>query len=133
MSKRDPLFLGKENITKHYKYISDEINELVDQNKDFFVPKSIRFRKEKGFYTINIRWANAYTIENKIAAFLIDKQSSNETISLGNMIGEDPKKELIALIFKEAAVPKDIGLRKKVDAGVKKGCSINPDDLPRHI
>jgi hypothetical protein len=47
------------------------------------------------------------------------------------MIGEDSKNEMLQLTFKEALVPKNIKLRNMVEAGVKQGCSINPEDLPQ--
>ena len=128
----DPLFAGAEHIKIPYKAkVSDDICKLIRKKEDFFVPKTIRFRKEEGFYSINIRWANSYTIKSEVAEFLIKKQASVESISIDNMIGEDPENEMLKLIFKEALVPKNIKLRNMVEAGVKQGCSINPEDMPQ--
>jgi len=131
MDEKDPLFIGRANIKHHYRIdIPSEINTLIDRNESFAVPETIRFRPEKGFYTINIRWANAYTIDKNIADFLRNKQSAGKTISLGNMIGKNPRDDLIKLIFKEALVPADPLSRTSLKNCVKKGCSVNPYDLP---
>ncbi len=129
---KDPLFIGMENITKPYKAnFSPDILKLVDKNELFLVPQTIRFRKEEGFYSINVRWADTFSIENELAEYLMKKQSLNETISIDNMVGKDPKRELLMLIYKEALVPDNTKLREQVEAGVKQGCSINPEDLPQ--
>ncbi|MFC1692050.1 radical SAM protein [Candidatus Latescibacterota bacterium] len=130
MDGEDPLFMSKKNIKVPYKLvIPEEISESVVNNERFIVPHTIRFREENGFYSINIRWANAYTIESEIAEFLIAKQSSQEPISLSSMTGDNPGKELEHLIFKEAVIPHNPELRKRFEDGIKKGCSLNPDDL----
>lgn len=131
MNERDPFFMGRERIKNHYKLdIPNEIGELIDQGEIFVVPETIRFRPERGFYTINIRWANAYSVDENIGEFLRDKQSKKGGISLCTMIGKNPRDELVKLIFKETIVPEKDILRKRLESGVKKGCSINPYDLP---
>lgn len=132
MDEKDPLFVGMENISIPYKAkISSDIYALVDNNEEFIVPETIRFRQEDDFYSINIRWANSFTIKSEIAEFLIKMQSSGECISLDNMAGKDPRAELLQLIFKETVVPENNKMREIVEAGLKQGCSISPEDLPQ--
>jgi len=128
----DPLFAGADQIKIPYKAkVPGDISKLIWKKEDFFVPKTIRFRKEDGFYSINIRWANSFTITSEVAEFLIKKQASGEPVSIDNMVGEDSENEMLKLIFKEALVPENIKLRNMVEADVKQGCSINPEDLPQ--
>lgn len=134
MNDKDPLFMGPQNIKKHFNYknqVDPEIVKAVDNNGIFIVPERLRFRRENGFFVVNVRWANAYTVELEMGEFLRRKQASKATISLDNMIGKTPRKTLIDLIAKEAVVPADERMRKEFEAGVKLGCSINPEDLPK--
>ncbi len=131
MDGKDPLFAGKDSIKVPYKIvIPEEITQAIDSGSSFIVPDRIRFRREEGFYTLNVRWANAFAIDTELAEFLIQKQKIREQINLGNMIGGHPQKSLIQLIFKEAVVPEDPNLRERFEQGVKLGCSINPEDIP---
>lgn len=131
MDERDPLFIGKDAIKIPYEIsIPKEIIQAVDSGNSFIVPNRIRFREENGFYTINVRWANAFTITNELADFLIQKQKDKGHINVNNMMGNDGKKTLIQLIHKEALVPEDSNLREHFENGVKLGCSVNPEDIP---
>ena len=81
--------------------------------------------------SLNVRWANTFVVPNQVGEFLIQKQKSGEPINLTNMVGENPRQELVSLVFKEAIVPKDEKLRAMLDKGeVKVGCSVNPEDIP---
>jgi hypothetical protein len=66
-----------------------------------------------------------------IAEFLIKMQSSGECLSLDNMAGNDPRAELLQLINKETVVPENNKVREIVEAGLKQGGSISPEDLPQ--
>ena len=119
-----------------YKNLDKEELRAFDEQTDEriqhgFIPDLRRLTKVDGFYYINIRWANSFTIISEIAEFLIKKQESDEPVSIDNMVGDDSENEMLKLIFKEALVPRNIRLRNMVEAGIKQGCSINPEDLPQ--
>ena len=131
MVGKDPLFEGPEQITRDYQiFIPPEVTQLLDKGEPFIVPNTIRFRQEEGFYSINIRWANAFPIESDAAAFLMEKQRKRAPITAAEMIGENPFQEFVKLIFKEALIPLEASAKAGIEAGIKKGCSIDPDDLP---
>jgi len=97
----DPLFEGKEAITKPYQLVYDKsIYEKIDKGLKFVVPNRIRFRKEDGFYLLNVRWANTITVENHIAEFLIRYRDSEEAFDL-NDFGKENRELLAQLFFKD--------------------------------
>ncbi len=131
MDDKDSLFVGRDNITLPYKIsIPDDIVRAVDSGSSFIVPDRVRFREEDGFYSINVRWANTFTIDTELARFLIDKQKSGDEISLSNMIGKNPRQTLMHMVFKEGLVPCNAQLRESFESGIKLGCSVNPEDIP---
>jgi radical SAM protein with 4Fe4S-binding SPASM domain len=130
----DPLYQGTSHIHTHYKvHIPPDIALLIDTNQEFIVPDTIRFRQEDGFMTINVRWANTFTVDQTTGEYLQKKQASNGTITIKSMVGDNQYQNLIHLLFKEAIVPKNTCLREKIQAGIKKGCSISPEDLSNNI
>jgi radical SAM protein with 4Fe4S-binding SPASM domain len=132
MDGKDPLFSGRHSIKVPYKItVPKEIIQAIDSGGAFIVPDRIRFRQEEGFYSINVRWANSFTINTKLAEFLIHKQKTGEQITLNNMIGDNPRDMLAQLIFKEALIPLDQVLRKSFEEGIKLGCSVDPGDIPQ--
>ena len=43
-----------------------------------YVPSEIRFRKERNFYLLNIRWANTIEITDHEAEFLMERQKDKK-------------------------------------------------------
>jgi len=133
MDGKDPLFVGPQNIKKHFnvkKHINSELLEAMDNDEKFVVRKTLRFREENGFYVVNVRWADVFTIESYLAEFLIEYQISGKPFSLKMMTGENPRKDLITLVMKEAVLPVKPELKENAVSEVKTGCSLNPEDLP---
>jgi hypothetical protein len=127
MNEKDPLFAGAENITKDFQIpFFKTINNLIDTDEKFIIPQSVRFRKEDGFSSINIRWANAISIETETAELLARKQSSSESFS----INEIDRIDRLSLIFKGAIIPENKDSNISPDIEKMKGCSVNPRDLP---
>ena len=83
--------------------------------------------------TINVRWANTFTVDQTTGEYLQKKQASNGTITIKSMVGDNPYRNLIHLLFKEAIVAKNTYLREKIQAGNKAGCGINPEGLSNNI
>jgi len=131
MDDKDPLFVGRSNIYVPYKIeIPSEITDAVDLGRYFMVPKRVRFREEDGFYTINVRWANAFSIDSDVAHFLIEKQANHQPFNLREMVGQNPRTTLIHLVFKDAAEPVDEELKLALAGRPELGCSVDPADLP---
>lgn len=102
ISGKDPLFKGPHVFTRHFDVVTDgKALEDIDQGAKFVVPDRIRFRREDGFYVLNIRWANAIKIDNETAEFLMNHQQSGARFTLQEF-GENKRELLINLNFKDA-------------------------------
>ena len=125
-TEKDPLMMGKDNFVKPYKIIYDEsIYEKIDNGLKFSVPKRLRFRKENGFYLVNIRWANVITITEKIALFLMKYRDSGKEFDISNF-GRDKKESLARLFFKDVIISNQVTYN---DLRSKAGFSVDPSDL----
>lgn len=131
LNKKDPLWTGWDKITVPYKLeIPEEISQAIEDGHAFTVPKRVRFREEEGFYSINVRWANAYSINTELALFLKKMQKEQAPITLKNMVGGRRIKALTHLVYKEAIIPKDEAFRSYLEKNRKLGCSVDPEDVP---
>ena len=82
-ASRDPLFVGPNNVKKHYKIESNgHIKEKIKSHISFKVRETLRFRKEKDFYLVNIQWGNTISVDNTIGKFLIDFKSSGKQFTI---------------------------------------------------
>ena len=134
MDAKDPLFKGFEQINKDYKVkVHTDIVDAVKQGENFVVPERIRFRKENDFYLVNVRWANAFSIDTELAQFLINMQSQQLTFNIKDIPGLDSERTLIYLVFKDVVEPEHSELKEHLLQRAKTGCSINPFELPEAI
>lgn len=100
-ASKDPLYVGPEGVTKHFDLVTDDkIFNYIEANKNFFVPKRVRFRDDGNVYVVNPRWGNSFMLEKNIAKFLEEMQKSNEKFNL-KKIGNDRKSYLANLFFKD--------------------------------
>ncbi len=127
---KDPLFKGLEAITTDFKIeIPPAVVTAVADGEYFEVPASIRFRAENGFYSLNVRWANTFSVDQEVGDFLLEKQRQGAAFNVSEMVGDDPQKNLVNLVYKEAIVPQNPQLKSLFAGGVKLGCSLDPDEL----
>ena len=134
MNGKDPLYRHHSNLTKHFKIrVPKKLVEAATSGKSFIVPDRIRFRKESGYYTINVRWANAFEIPEELALFLIEKQARKENFSIHDMPTEDPVSDLIYLIYKDGVRSSKGQLNAEFDKMTKFGASVNPWDMPKGL
>ena len=127
MNGKDPLFKGLKYITKPYKLIKDdEVISKIKNGAKLFVPERIRWRDEKSFYLLNIRWANTIEVSVETANKLI-KFQNNKTYFDINDFGLGKEKELATLIYKDALVSNEIKIEIK-----NKGVSVDPSKLPEY-
>jgi radical SAM protein with 4Fe4S-binding SPASM domain len=124
MDGKDPLMPGKEFITKPFKFKNHkELIKKISDNSNIYVPERIRFRKEDGFYLMNIRWANTIEISEEEAEFFIKIKQSKHSFKPKEFHGT--KTRLADLLSKDALECKEIKLDIK-----KTGVNIDPAKLP---
>ncbi len=128
--EKDPLFVGPQGITKHFKVANNtEIYNAMDSEMSFSVPKRLRFRKENGFYLLSIRWANVITIPTAIAEFLISHQRNGEPFTLKDM-GKEHRDLLTGLFFKDAVESRGEEEIMQIKRESPTGLSVNLENLP---
>ena len=126
---KDPLYVGPNSVTKKFASSSESFDQIIDfiNKKEFMVEvnPNLRFRKEKDFYLVNVRWANTMSLPNKITEFLI--ASKNNKLTKQELQFE----EMVTayLILKEILLPINASyLTDKIKAD---GLSLNIESLPQ--
>jgi hypothetical protein len=128
MTDKDPLYKGKEFISKPYKHVQDpDTIKCIKEGARISVPERIRWRKEDGFHLLNIRWANTIEVADDVAEFLKLYQNSGKIFTIKEF-GEGREGGLANLIYKDAVVSEDIPVDIK-----KSGVSIDPAKLPKTL
>eukprot|EP01155_Anaeramoeba_flamelloides_P029521 Anaeramoba_flamelloidesa85276_62.p1 GENE.a85276_62~~a85276_62.p1 ORF type:complete len:454 (-),score=32.99 a85276_62:1589-2950(-) len=105
MNAKDHLMAQRREFINEYTLLDEpDVLENIDKY-NFIVPKRLRFRKEDGFYLVNIRWANTVTCTNKTAEFLLKYQESGEKFTLADF-GAD-KKDILSLMYFKDVIESD--------------------------
>ena len=126
MDGKDPLMPGKEFIVKPFKFKNYSfVNELIQKGAKLSVPKRIRFRQEKNFWLMNIRWANTVEISDKEAEYFTKKHKEQSLFTYKDFKNIGSIERLSGLVCKEALVSNEI----KIDVR-KTGVNIDPSKLP---
>ena len=126
MDGKDPMMPGKEFIVKPFKFKnSSEVKKLVTKNVDIYVPKTIRFRKENGFWLMNIRWGNSIEITNEEGEFFTHAQKNSRKFNLNDFKKIGTADRLVGLVCKEALKSDEIKISVR-----KTGVNIDPSKLP---
>jgi len=123
---KDPFWRGKEAFVKPYRLVTDPaVVDKVRSGAPLAVPPTIRFRDERTFYAVNIRWGNTITLDAATARWLQDRQRSGTPFTLADF-GEDRASELVDLVVKGVVVSDmiEISLEHR-----KAGVSIDPAAL----
>lgn len=117
--------IGSQCIVKPYKLpINEAMIESVDRKNSFVVPERIRFREEKDFYIINVRWANAFPIKTDIAQLLIKFQREKKPFNIDNF-GIENRETMLRLLMKDAIESYDGQMLCNKESKIA-GASINP-------
>lgn len=79
---KDPLMTGPDMITVPYRPAPnlDTVKRLKALAR-CIVPERLRFRKEDGFYLINVRWGSTTFDSDAIAKFLLEHQASGNSFN----------------------------------------------------
>ena len=126
MDGKDPLMPGKEFIVKPFKFKNHSyVTDKVKSGIKFKVPARIRFRKEDGFWLMNIRWASTIEITNEEARFFIEKQKNNMYFTYKDLKTKNSIERLSSFACKDAIISDEI----KIDVK-KTGVNIDPSKLP---
>ncbi len=126
MDGRDPMMPGKEFIVKPFKFKNESfVIEKIKSGALIKVPKTIRFREEKGFWLMNIRWGNTIEITENEGKFFKEKQDSQETFTYKDLEQENAIERLSGLISKEALISDSIKIKVR-----RTGVNIDPAKLP---
>ena len=130
-ASKDPLYVGPNKVKKHYNLNNDisGINKAINDNASFLVPNRIRFREEKDFYLVNIRWGNTISVPKELGEFLLKYHQTKEHFTIKEF-GEKNRNWLINLFFKDVLETSDY----KTNDVEKKfaGVSANIEDIPFH-
>lgn len=101
LTARDNLMQDKHKFIKHYKIVYDnEIYDLIHNGLEFVVPKRLRFRKEDGYYLLNIRWANTIIVTTYVAEYLLRMQKNGRKFTIRDF-GSENREMLAKLYFKD--------------------------------
>jgi radical SAM protein with 4Fe4S-binding SPASM domain len=123
---KDHLMENKDNFRKRFKIATDpELIAKINLGMKFRVPERIRFRREDGYYLLNIRWANTIEIETDTAEFLIRQRKHEHSFDI-NDFGIEKINLLTHLYMKDAIVSDE----HFDDNRHLSGLSINPAALP---
>lgn len=126
MNGKDPLMPGKEFIVKPFKFKNNKkILVKIKNGARMAVPKTIRFRKEKNFYLLNIRWGNTIEVTNYEGKFLMKIQENNSNFIYNDFKVDNNLERLSFLISKGALSSKEINITVK-----KTGVNLDPIKLP---
>ena len=99
-ASKDPLFVGKEGITKDIDIITDNrIYDYIHDLGDFYVPERIRFRDDGEICIVNVRWGNSMTINAKLGRYLEKAQKDKSKFNI-KQFGVDRVDTLANLFFK---------------------------------
>ena len=124
---KDPLYVGPNNVKKHYTLIADpKIYDVIENGEEFKVHERIRFRFEKDFTLVNIRWGNTITVSKELGEFLFEYKNSKKYFTLKDF-GEENKDWLAHLFFKDVIYAKNYVFE---DDRSMLGVSANIDYIP---
>jgi radical SAM protein with 4Fe4S-binding SPASM domain len=103
----DSLMIGPHHFSKHFELVQDrKINERIREGARLRVPERLRYRKEEGFYLLNIRWANTITCPESVAEKLIAR-IGGEPFTVAE-IGWENAEILAQLYWKDALESPDL-------------------------
>ena len=129
MNGPDNLMIGEHKILSPIKLpLNNKMVNAVDSGEKFIVPKRIRFRKESGFYVINVRWANAFPIETRIGESLIKAQEQGIKFDKNDF--KIINREIMINLFMKDVIESASSKTSCETSAKLEGASLNPFALP---
>ena len=124
---KDPLYVGPNNVKKHFRLVTDDkIYKAIKNNEKFKVRDSLRFRQEKGFMLVNIRWGNTISVSNDLGNFLLEYMKNQKFFTIKEF-GEENVEWLANLFFKDVIIAEKYNFN---DDRSMMGVSANIDHIP---
>jgi len=119
---RDPLMQHRKAVKVGYSLVRDDaVVREISQGARFRVPGRLRFRPEKDFWLVNVRWANTVTLDSGLAAALAHYQRTGQTFTVADL-GVANAEALARLFYKDVVESGDIAV---ADERSLLGLSIN--------
>jgi len=130
MDGKDPLMVGEDAITRDFDYLpNEEVIKLIKGGANLHVPKTLRFREEKGFGLVNIRWGNTIEVSSDLFFMLKNYSESGQSLTWQQLVAENPlssDRYLMSLVAKEVIEAPGIEVTKFA----RKGVSVDPAKIP---
>ena len=127
MASKDPLYVGPNNVKKHYRINKDDtILKHINNHEKFKIKKGLRFRSEKEFYLVNIQWGNTITVPYEIGLFIESFHDSQAEFTINDFYKSDST-------WMKNLFDKGIILSKKIKTDPEvynQGVSANLEHLP---
>lgn len=126
-ASKDPLYVGPNNVKKHYKINNKDNFDLENFSLyEFKTKEDLRFRDEKDFYLINIQWGNTVSVPYEIGSFIEKQHKTKKTFNLNDFVNKD--KSWMKKLFDKGIILND---KIKTNPEVyEQGVSANLEDLP---
>ena len=127
---KDPLYVGPQVFEKLYefnpdsKFLDDAIKGLP-----LFAATGLRFREEKGFFLINIRWGNTVTLNSEVGEVIRKSHETSEPFLITDF--DEHHHPLIANLFQKGAIVAEA--YKNDGSQSKLGLSLNVEALPQTL
>lgn len=110
---KDPLMVSPEAVTVPYKPTIDiAAVENLKAGARCIAPKRLRFRKENGFYLINVRWGSTTYDSIAVAEFLLRYQKKGTTFTFADFSGTFD--DLVSLYHRDIIEIENTSLSKDV-------------------
>ena len=124
---KDPLYVGPNNVKKHFSLISDpKIYDYIKNKNDFTAREDLRFRDEGDFYLVNIRWGNTISVDRELGLFLEKFSKSQQSFNI-DKFGEENIELLANLFFKDVIESENMIIN---DDRKMMGVSANIEHIP---
>lgn len=102
LREKDPLFVGPHAFTKHYELDGfEQLKEILVGGEKLKAPKRLKFRNEKNFMLLNIRWGNTISIPSDLGEKIKVFQRLGSFFSLSDF-DETHRDLIVGLVLKNA-------------------------------
>lgn len=127
---KDPLYVGPHAFKEVYQLEPDQdFLEKAYDGLPLQAASTLRFRKEDGFYLINIRWGNSITVNSELGDILLKSHTDGTSFRINDLDAD--YHDLVANLFYKGAI-----VSSEFDSDIKRkklGLSLNVEALPKAV